>query len=90
MRRILNKLLKKEKQETKALNKEVLQSKEYKALKHLNLIMNLFDEIERVGYGNDDELYIMARGQAHCFMIDVLEKCEKHIKVNTGETTEAV
>jgi hypothetical protein len=75
MRRIFAKAAKKEKESRAHLDQEVVSSKEYQALIHVNAIMNLYDAIEKLGYDplDGDEYYIQARFQAHAFATYLLE-----------------
>ena len=76
MRRLLNKIIKKEKKEQEKLDNKILTSKEFKALEIMNIIMNSYDAIERLGYDSldGDEYYIHARFQAHAFMETLVTK----------------
>lgn len=75
MRRLFNKLLKKEKKLHKDLDPKIFKSKEFQALQNLNIIMNLYDNIEKLGYDSldGDEMYLQARFSAHAFMTSLVE-----------------
>ena len=87
MRRYVNKYQKDLKVSKSSLNKDILQSKEFKALQNMNAIMHLYDGIESLGYDSlhGEEEYLSARFSAHAFMQYLLSKIEE--KVKDGQTT---
>lgn len=87
MRRIFAKAVKKEKEARAHLDQEVVNSKEYQALIHVNAIMNLYDAIEKLGYDplNGDEYYIQARFQAHAFAANLLETFSTHLVLTKSD-----
>lgn len=102
MRRVINKLLKREKKEQSSLDAKVLRSVEFQALQNMNYVMNFFDNIEKIDkekfdpmYG--DELYINARFAANNFLNSLIEKISKEVtqletdvKVQSEQETRAL
>lgn len=87
MRRLLNKLIKKEKKQNAQLDTEILKSSEFQALQTMNYIMNFYDNIETIdgvkfNPMEGDELYIEARFAANNFLTSLLEKISKEVTKN--------
>lgn len=92
MRRLLNKLLKKEKKEQSHLDAEILKSSEFKALQNMNYIMNFYSNIEQIDKVKfdpmeGDELYIEARFAANNFLSSLVEKISKEVAPVETNTT---
>lgn len=61
------------------LDTRIVQSLEYRALAHMNIIMNTYDEIEKLNEGyfsakDGMDVYIQARFAAHAFMVELINK----------------
>ena len=95
MRRLWNKLLKKEKKESGVLNQKVLGSSDYQALQNMNYIMNFYDNIEKIDSEKfdpmeGDELYINARFAANNFLSSLIERITKEVNPSDVEVKSAV
>lgn len=89
-----NPFRKQKKADMKNLDNRIIQSLEYRVLAHMNIIMNTYDEIEKLNEGyfsakDGMDAYIQARFAAHAFMVELLNKITAvQDKINEAELGE--